>query len=570
MADTATEQGPMLKRPASALVNCKVAGKAPPAPVGDYPPPASLAEFFQFLQCQLRMEARQVMYEEMDLEDQGALAMWADYEKFVTPNLGLSERWVPYHTAFGVHEFFLIESVHHRCAPGWNEKRRFMSIFVFRAHCKKDLFTEAQLPYLLTEDFWRDPVKAFRPGGQIERTMLHYRRTTKRPLLTLCFRMIPERLLKDDDENLVRSIILRTQRLLEVAEKAWPVIKDPKMRPEDKFNEISALVQNANGLGETWAKMITVCLDLAYPKQGLLESQCEVGIGALAPLRCLLPNGGPENPREALKELTRAVNCSVGPSAQHFWKFLPEVEKVARRKFKRLPLIMEQVKTRATKMSAVTLQVQLCEYRQFRNGMARIRFNLPGDETMKLPEKEKRVKPEDYMHYDEQLKKFTFKVQVEGREPIPFEVSQFGTRNSRPLAERVAATCFEKLRNGVSKKDVEDFRTEMYRQCQLLRVKDVPDRSIAWQKCKGSLTNPARAVSFTYEYKNCRKVCFQTTSGATGGSVLEAERIARLCYRKFESGAWKEDVIAYRDKLYQDFIPSGPSAESSAKRRRTY
>ena len=34
-------------------------------------------------------------------------------EAFVTPNLGNTERWVPYHTILGVHELFLAQSARH-------------------------------------------------------------------------------------------------------------------------------------------------------------------------------------------------------------------------------------------------------------------------------------------------------------------------------------------------------------------------------------------------------------------------------------------------------------------------
>lgn len=40
--------------------------------------------------------------------------MWPDVEAFVTPNLGATERWVPYHTILGVHEIFLVQHVHDR------------------------------------------------------------------------------------------------------------------------------------------------------------------------------------------------------------------------------------------------------------------------------------------------------------------------------------------------------------------------------------------------------------------------------------------------------------------------
>ncbi|CAE8710083.1 unnamed protein product, partial [Polarella glacialis] len=90
-------------------------------------------------------------------------------------------------------------------------------------------------------------------------------------------------------------------------------------------------VQSAPWLGETWAKMLTVCMDIAYPQFGLLASQCDVGVGAQAPLRCLLPNGGDKNPVTALKDLGKMLNSSSGKSSQAFWKLLPKVEESVRR-----------------------------------------------------------------------------------------------------------------------------------------------------------------------------------------------------------------------------------------------
>merc|ERR1719192_499867 len=87
----------------------------------------------------------------------GGCALWQDYEAFVMPNLGSTERWVPYHTALGVHEFFLLQSIHHQKEPLWDAKRRFLAIFIFRAHCKRDFLNRARLPHLQCEDFTHDP-----------------------------------------------------------------------------------------------------------------------------------------------------------------------------------------------------------------------------------------------------------------------------------------------------------------------------------------------------------------------------------------------------------------------------
>merc|ERR1719491_2463037 len=148
----------------------------------------------------------------------------------------------------------------------------------------------------------------------MEKAMLSYRHRTKKALLTLCFRMIPNRILEDDDANIVRNIVLRTQTLLDIAEKIYAIIKDTTYTAADMFEEISSLIQRANGLGETWAKMLAVCVDLAFPQLGLLASQCDVGVGALAPLRKLLPDGGPQDHHQALEELRTTFNQSSSAS----------------------------------------------------------------------------------------------------------------------------------------------------------------------------------------------------------------------------------------------------------------
>merc|ERR1719235_1004865 len=125
--------------------------------------------------------------------------------------------------------------------------------------------------------FWQDPSKVCRLDGQMEKDMLRYRRQTKKPLITNCFRIIPKRWLKDDDANLVRDIMVRTLKLIEVAEPAFKIVKDDKKKPHQKLAELSQLLQKADGLGETWAKMMTVCIHNCYPHMRLRDAECEVG-----------------------------------------------------------------------------------------------------------------------------------------------------------------------------------------------------------------------------------------------------------------------------------------------------
>lgn len=147
----------------------------------------------------------------------------------------------------------------------------------------------------------------------MEKSIRAYRKKTGKPLITSCFRIIPVRILKDDDENLVRSITDRTMKLLDIAEACFPVIKS-KLPPRQKLAKLSSLVTQGDGCGETWAKMLTVCMDLAYPQDRMLDHECDVGTGAVKPLQCLLPKGGPPDKKigigRVVKEIEHVENSS--------------------------------------------------------------------------------------------------------------------------------------------------------------------------------------------------------------------------------------------------------------------
>jgi hypothetical protein len=511
---------------------------------------ASVDDFFKFMQCQLRMELKLQTGIELELPDKAAEDMWPDVETFITPNLGKTERWVPYHTILGVHEHFLVESVHSR--KDWSERQKFLAIFIFRAHCKRDLFTKAQLPLMLKGSFWKDPKAAFMPGGPMEKSILQYRKKTGEPLITSCFRIIPPRVLKNDTENLVRSITSRTIHLLDVADKAWPVLKDKKKTSVNRITEISELIQQAQGCGDTWAKMLTVCIDLAYPTEQFLEKQCDVGTGAAPPLRCLLSGGGSGDRAKDLQDLRKRVNSDKSVHAKHFWATLQEVEGHLRRKFKSLPLICAQAQTKQHSMTACTLQVQLCEYRQFRHSIARLKYGLPDDETMRGGEEERKPKtsidPESFVELNEKNKRVEFDLPSDGKK-VHFEVPLKAVGNHKMVAARVAAMCFIKIREGMSKQHAEKFRDELVAGHR--EGEDVRDDSEAWAVCKTQFGHGPPLVSFHMEDKSGNTFPFQITSVAAGGSLLETERIARLCWVKLKNGAKKDAVTDYRNSLYK-------------------
>lgn len=531
-------------------------------------PEATVDEFLMFLQCQLRMELREHASKKLELADKKTNDMWPHVEAFVTPNLGATERWVPYHTILGVHELFLVESVHHKAA--WDEKQKFLAMFIFRAHCKRDLFTTTQMP-LMNSSFWKDPKKAFQPGGPMEQAMVEYRRKTKKPMITSCFRIIPPRVLANDDANLVRSITNRTINLLEVAEKAFPVMKDRKKTPVQKVDEISAMVQGATGLGETWAKMLTVCIDLAYPKENMLETQCDVGTGAAPTLRCLLPKGKfkDSDKKAGLKELLKVVNSAKGPPAKNFWSTLKKAEDLLKVRFKALPLVLAQTKTRQHGMTACTLQVQLCEYRQFRHSIARLQYGLPDDENMRGDvDVSTKLSPDNFLEVDKKEKCTKFQFPTKDDKKIGFKVPWAVVGGNEQIAYRVASLSFLKLRDGASEKEMKEHYGILvagYRSGA-----DVPKDSEAWALCRVQVSHTNPVVGFHVELKNGSKIPFQTTAQASG-SILEAERIARLCWCKLKAGAKKDDVLEYRNQLYKKrSCDNAASGQPPSKKARTH
>jgi len=82
-------------------------------------------------------------------------------------------------------------------------------------------------------------------------------------------------------------------------------------------------------------------------------------------------------------------------------------------------------------------------------------------------------------------------------------------------------------------------------------IADAPEGHVAFKKVTfKKVKNGAPCVVFQFPV-NGERVQFQTTTRACGDSREIAEKIARLCYLKFETGASKEEVFRYRDALYR-------------------
>lgn len=80
-------------------------------------------------------------------------------------------------------------------------------------------------------------------------------------------------------------------------------------------------------------------------------------------------------------------------------------------------------------------------------------------------------------------------------------------------------------------------------------AEDAPLTSAAYRELKWD--EESRRYKFRFKYPNGKMVSFQTTVNAANNSKADAERICRLCYAQFESGASKDDVMLHRVNLYQ-------------------
>eukprot|EP00927_Polykrikos_kofoidii_P065181 TRINITY_DN6096_c0_g1_i2.p1 TRINITY_DN6096_c0_g1~~TRINITY_DN6096_c0_g1_i2.p1 ORF type:complete len:610 (+),score=124.93 TRINITY_DN6096_c0_g1_i2:228-1832(+) len=78
---------------------------------------------------------------------------------------------------------------------------------------------------------------------------------------------------------------------------------------------------------------------------------------------------------------------------------------------------------------------------------------------------------------------------------------------------------------------------------------DAPEESAAHHRCQ--YNEASGNIVFMVQAADGGRLTVETPVSAVNGDVEEAQRIARLCYARFEAGASKEDVFQYRTRLYE-------------------
>ena len=159
--------------------------------------------------------------------------------------------------------------------------------------------------------------------------------------------------------------MLVTQKLLTLAEQIYPILSDEERSPAQKEVAIRSKVVAVPGFERTWAKIIVVGIDLAYPELRLLERQCPAGAGAVPSLRWLMGDGR-RSEEQLLDKLVQIMNSSRSAGALDFWEALREQEVLLADKWKHNPVVAQALPTEDRQIKPSTLQLQRCEYRLLR------------------------------------------------------------------------------------------------------------------------------------------------------------------------------------------------------------
>jgi len=345
------------------------------AVVAGTPTKWSVADFFAFLQCQLKMEAEELMHHDVMLKDAAALHMWPSYMRRHKANRRNARQWTPFHMVLGASELFVVRHIYHAEVECWTPYRRFVSMMIFRSTCKGHLFTNVLLKHLQTEAFWEDPKANFAQGSTIHGDLRQYRKDGHTVQSSFC--LVPDRFAEDDDEKAITRFLRRAETLIDLAATLWPIVTSQALDPDSRLKQITTKIGMVKCLGEPWVKLLTGCINVVHPELRLLAGWCDTGRCALESRRLMLEaedaltrekverSRKRDLPKKDFDKLVDLVNKSDAPSCLSFWQLLESVEAHARKHFKDLPLVVAQVQTPLRQLDAGTLQAQISEYRHF-------------------------------------------------------------------------------------------------------------------------------------------------------------------------------------------------------------
>lgn len=353
------------------------------------PADAAVQQFLLFSLCQLRAQAWEFKFGEawdaelrqLDTAGHGAdvFAEAAAMEKF-RAHRAKGDKWVPFHTAAGVHERYIAERLY--TMSFLTEQEKYMLHFVFRGSSCPPLFDELYLPLFTHPDAgvegseaqgrWKQlfyqPDVFFARDGFMHRQMLAYRQEGN-ALHTTAYIARPGK--GQSADEYVWFIVAQTHHFLEIGRAAWTNVGAALAAGTTlALEKLRDLFLGFHRIGPTTAKMFLVSTHLLYPQLHLLRHSCVVGDGAAPAFIALFP------------ALQRSQVIAARDS--HRERLLTSLfrnltaEEVDPRERRMAPMLrwttvrMREVFAGIVKPEAVPdrfeiheLQVQLCEWRKF-------------------------------------------------------------------------------------------------------------------------------------------------------------------------------------------------------------
>lgn len=396
----------------------------PPPGCNLIPESQEVSNMLQFFLCQIRAEyaeivaapsenpeercgpSRRSAYEEFDHELQrfseshGELSVeWRDLascepfmKEFLLGKCARGEKWMPWHSALGTHERYILEVVNQLPLLA-SEREKYALAYAFSGSRQIELFETLIRPMFengasvddrkLGRLIIEDPDTAFARDGAMHRRYAEYRKRGKR-LHTTAYSCHPPR--GSSGDEFVFYVVDRTRRFIHIGHDAFeclkPSLRDSRQLQSDPVARkrsgaelranLERKLMSFREIGPTMTKMFLVSTHLSYPWMGLLDSHCTVGDGADAAFDFLYPKIGPRlRPEHRVDLLIRTFDhlhaecvsdVQLLPRFNHMLRW---VTSRARKSFTSCvpPYSME------SKMTYYDLQVNLCEWRKFRSAV---------------------------------------------------------------------------------------------------------------------------------------------------------------------------------------------------------
>ena len=308
------------------------------------------------------------------------------------------EKWCPFHHQLQRHCWQILDIMHAEndsMKPFKSLKDRFKLAFCFRANCEVGCWKHEQFPLLQRtfkdstdpEDVLKNANKhvLFDDEGELEQR-IYERKLQRKKCQTGSHRAISRFKKSLIPSSQARDIVYRMKDLLSMADDIYSLLILP-----DQKNNVSAQICNIiedkkyHGFGETQIKCLLDTCALAFTHHGIGQYTCPVGWGA-EPALSIMEAGGvnkksPEDLSKMLECLTEHINTN-----RDLLEFVSTEEKKARDSDV-LPEKYAKLFWQTNKISAMIVQIQLCEYRQclnnFRNFAKDMKICLEETDTLK-------------------------------------------------------------------------------------------------------------------------------------------------------------------------------------------